>query len=240
MPETASQDATLLGQSVSYEVRQSSEATQPRIDVDIRGIQVIIPESSGVDPETVLTENAAWVIEKKRKYEDYREQIPDRDFTAGEMFPFHGEPHAVVVEQRSTSQVEEGALRLAKHHVNQTSIQRGLEALYRREARKYFETRAEELAEEMDVEYEQIEVRNQRTKWGSCSTSGTLSLNWRLMMAPTSVIDSILIHELTHLREQNHSDAFWSIVAEYDPDYQDHHQWLEEHSPRLVFSDDDL
>ena len=240
MPETAPREATLLGESVSYEIRRSSEATKPRIDVDIKGVRVTVPDDSGVNPETVLAENAAWVIEKKRKYEDYRDQVPNREFTAGETFPFHGEPHEVVIERRSTSEVEAGEFRLAKHHVEQTSVQRALETLYRRKAREYFETQADEFAQEMSVKYERIEVRNQRTKWGSCSTSGTLSLNWRLMMAPTSVIDSIVIHELAHLREQNHTDAFWSIVAEHDPDYEDHHYWLEEHSAQLVFSDEDL
>jgi predicted metal-dependent hydrolase len=92
----------------------------------------------------------------------------------------------------------------------------------------------------MDVEYEQIEVRNQRTKWGSCSTTGTLGLNWRLMMAPPEVVDYIVIHELAHLRESNHNDAFWSLVADYDPEYQDHAEWLEEHSTQLIFTTDDV
>jgi predicted metal-dependent hydrolase len=92
----------------------------------------------------------------------------------------------------------------------------------------------------MGVGYEQIEVRNQRTKWGSCSTTGTLGLNWRLMMAPPEVIDYIIIHELAHLRESNHTDAFWSLVAEYDPEYKAHAEWLEQNSSRLIFDDSDL
>jgi predicted metal-dependent hydrolase len=92
----------------------------------------------------------------------------------------------------------------------------------------------------MDVEYEQIQIRNQRTKWGSCSTTGTLGLNWRLMMAPPEIVDYIVVHELAHLRESNHTDSFWSLVAEHDPDYEEHSRWLEENSTQLIFSREDL
>lgn len=240
MPETTAHEVDLLGESVTYEVRRSDEATEPRIDVDIRGVTVVLPQESSTDPEALLGENAAWVVEKKRKYDSYREQVPERRFEAGAMFPYLGKLHEVVVERRSTSDVVEGTFRLAEHHVEQTSVKRALEMLYRRKARERFEARADHYAAEMGVEYEQIEIRNQRTKWGSCSTTGTLGLNWRLMMAPPNVVDYIIIHELAHLRESNHTDAFWSLVAEHDPDYQEHAEWLEEHSTRLIFFEDDI
>ena len=240
MPETAPREITLGKENVTFEVRQSDEATRPRIDVDIHGVRVVLPEDSTTDPEELLLENAAWVIEKKQKYDSYREQVPDREFEPGETFPYLGEEYEIVVEKRPSSEAIENALRLAEHHVEQTSIKRALETFYRRKAREYFENEADRLADEMEVEYDTIEIRNQRTKWGSCSTSGTLGLNWRLMMAPPDVVEYILIHELAHLREQNHTDKFWSIVGEHDSEYQDHAEWLEENSTQLVFSADDL
>ena len=92
----------------------------------------------------------------------------------------------------------------------------------------------------MGVDYEKIEIRNQRTEWGSCSTTGTLGLNWRLMMALPEIVDYVVVHKLAHLREANHTRAFWSIVADYDLDYQSHSAWLDENSARLVFSNEDL
>lgn len=240
MSEATPAEIDLLGHSVTYEVRRSDEATEPRIDVGMQGVTVVLPEESTEDPEALLVENANWVIEKKQKYDTYREQAPERCFESGEMFPYLGEPHQVVVEQRPTSEVEGGELRLAQHHVEQTSVERALETLYRRKARERFEERADHFAVEMGVEYEQIEIRNQRTKWGSCSSAGTLGLNWRLMMAPSDVIDYVIVHELAHLRESNHTDAFWSIVAEHDPDYEAHAHWLEENSTQLIFSNEDL
>lgn len=240
MSESASRDVDLFGESVSYEVRRSDEATEPRIDVDISGVTVVLPEESDESPETLLTENAAWVVGTKKKYDTYREQAPSRRFEEGENFPYLGDSHEVVVEQRPVSDVSDGTFRLAEHHVEQTSVKRALETLYRRKARERFEKRADYFAEEMEVEYEKIEIRNQRTKWGSCSTTGTVGLNWRLMMGPPDVIDSIIVHELAHLQEQNHTDAFWSLVAQHDPDYEAHAEWLEKNSTRLIFCRDDL
>ena len=150
------------------------------------------------------------------------------------------ETHEVVVEVRSAADVVDQTLRLAEHNVERTSIKRALEALYRRKAREWFESQAEHYAVEMGVEYEQIEVRNQRTKWGSCSTTGTLGLNWRLMMAPPEVMNYVIIHEVVHLLEQNHGQEFWNHVQEHCSDYQEHIQWLEENSIKLTFSHEDI
>lgn len=239
MAESATASVELLGERVEYAVRRSDRATKARIDVGIRGVTVVIPAGLDRDPESLLQENAAWVVEKTGEFESYREQIPDRNYEEGEEFQYLGEPHEVVVEKRPSSDVEDGQLLLAAHHVDQTSVKRALETLYRRKARERFEDRADHYAAEMGVSYEKIEVRNQRTKWGSCSTSGTLGLNWRLMMAPPSVVDYVVLHEVAHLVEPNHNDEFWELVATYDANYAEHASWLEENSAKLVFSEDD-
>ena len=92
----------------------------------------------------------------------------------------------------------------------------------------------------MGVAYDQIQIRNQRTKWGSCSSRGTLSLNWRVIMAPPAISAYLVVHELAHLREPNHSAAFWAIVAEYDPAYERHRAWLKTNGTDLIFTEADL
>ena len=231
---------TVANEEIDYLVKESANATEPRIDVGIHDISVVIPQGMDMDPEELLVENGSWVIEKKRKYEEYRAQIPERTFEEGETFAYLGEPHEVVIEQRSSAEVVDKTLRLPKHGVDRTSVERSLETLYRRKARERFEERADAYAARMGVTYEKIEIRNQRTKWGSCSANGTLGLNWRLMMAPPEIIDYVVVHELAHLIEQSHNDTFWSIVSDHHPAYRDHAKWLEENSTRLVFSDDDI
>lgn len=92
----------------------------------------------------------------------------------------------------------------------------------------------------MGIEPGKLELRNQRTRWASCSPQRTLSFNWRLVMAPDDVIDYVVIHELAHLREKNHTRRFWSIVREQDPDYEQHLDWLKVNSSKLIFTEADL
>ncbi len=91
-----------------------------------------------------------------------------------------------------------------------------------------------------DINYETLELYNQRTRWGSCSTGGTISLKWRLIMAPPKIVDSLVVHELAHLTEQNHGRAVWQLVGEHVPDYKAKAEWLKENSVKLIFSDEDL
>lgn len=233
-------EITLNGVPVTYAVRRSDRAGRARIDVDLRGVRVVVPSGSRIDPEGLLTEHADWVLEKHAEYAAERERVPERHFEPGASFPYRGEPHEVVVERRSASAVEDGTLRLARHHVVETSIRRALECLFRREAREAFTEVAEAYAPDMGVAYDRIEVRNQRTRWGSCSSKGTLSLNWRLILGPPEVLEYVVVHELAHLEESNHSEAFWSIVERWLPDYEERRAWLQEHRVELVFTEEDL
>ena len=231
---------TLAGQTVEYKVRRSADAEEPRIDVDIQGVQVTLPEDFVEDSESLLQENAVWILEKKSKYDQYREQAPDRNFEPGETFPFLGEPRELVVCPCVRHELGGDYIQLRQSAVAQSSIKRVLENFYRTRARDVLSDRVDHFADEMSVEYKQIELRNQRTLWGSCSTTGTLSLNWRLVMAPPEIVDYVVIHELAHLIEANHTDEFWQIVGEYDPDYKRHADWLDANSTKLIFSEDDL
>ena len=104
----------------------------------------------------------------------------------------------------------------------------------RRAARELVTMLAEEEAQELGVEYKRIEIRDQRTRWGSCSTRGTLSFNWRLVLAPFDVLDYVVVHELCHLREPNHSSRFWRLVEARRPDWRTHRDWLHQHGPELL------
>jgi len=104
----------------------------------------------------------------------------------------------------------------------------------RRATRELVTMVAEEEAAELGVAYRRIEIRGQRTRWGSCSTRGTLSFNWRLALAPLAVLDYVVVHELCHLREPNHSPRFWSLVASRRPDWRAERDWLREHGAELL------
>lgn len=86
----------------------------------------------------------------------------------------------------------------------------------------------------MGVDYGRITVRDQRTRWGSCSAKGNLNFNWRLILAPQEVLDYVVVHELAHRREMNHSHRFWSLVKMVLPDYERRRRWLKENGEALM------
>lgn len=108
------------------------------------------------------------------------------------------------------------------------------EALYRAQAAEVFARKAAYYAARMGVTFQKITVRDQKTRWGSCSSKGNLNFNWRLVLAPVPVLDYVVIHELAHRREMNHSSRFWDIVGEMMPDYQIQRRWLRDHGGSLM------
>ncbi len=91
-----------------------------------------------------------------------------------------------------------------------------------------------EQGERIGVEYRRIRIGGQRTLWGSCSPRGTLSFNWRLVLAPLEVLDYVVVHELCHLRVPNHSRRFWALVERHRPHWRQQREWLRDYGPELL------
>jgi predicted metal-dependent hydrolase len=104
----------------------------------------------------------------------------------------------------------------------------------RREARERISLIAQSEAVALGVSYARISLRDQRSRWGSCSTTGTLSFNWRLVLAPHDVLDYVVVHEICHLIEMNHGPAFWALVARRRPGYLEVKEWLDEHGWEIL------
>ncbi|MDY5956330.1 MAG: M48 family metallopeptidase, partial [Frisingicoccus sp.] len=94
------------------------------------------------------------------------------------------------------------------------------------EAVEYIPKRVEHFAKIIGVDYGRITIRNQKTRWGSCSSKGNLNFNCLLMLTPPEVIDYVVVHELCHRKEMNHSKAFWSEVEKVIPNYKEYVEWL--------------
>lgn len=129
---------------------------------------------------------------------------------------------------------QERKVRNAQSESKYTPEQRaGLERRYRQAAKEYFPKRVEYYAQQLGVSYGRIRIAEQKTRWGSCSGKGTLSFNWKLMLAPPKVLDYVVVHELCHLKEMNHSSRFWKLVEEIMPDYKEYRTWLKENGTTL-------
>jgi predicted metal-dependent hydrolase len=117
-------------------------------------------------------------------------------------------------------------LRLDPRHVSETEA--------RLAVRELVAMLVDEEAPHIGVKPKRIQIRDQRSRWGSCSTRGTLSFNWRLVLAPFDVLDYVVVHELCHLREPNHSRRFWRLVEQRRPCWRAQRDWLHEHGPELL------
>ena len=117
-------------------------------------------------------------------------------------------------------------LRLDPRHVSETEA--------RRAVRELVAMVIDDEASALRVKPKRIQIRDQRSRWGSCSTTGTLSFNWRLVLAPFEVLDYVVVHELCHMREPNHSRRFWRLVEARRPDWRVQRDWLDRHGPELM------
>ena len=102
------------------------------------------------------------------------------------------------------------------------------------QAKAYVPQRVTYFAEAMGISYGRVTIRAQHTRWGSCSSKGNLNFNCLLMLAPPEVVDYVVVHELCHRKELNHSRRFWAEVARVLPDYSLHRRWLKEHGAALI------
>lgn len=108
-----------------------------------------------------------------------------------------------------------------------SALKQQLERFLKNTAQKYIVIRCQTLAKKMGIQYRAITLRQQKSRWGSCSSQGNLNFNWRLIHYPVEIIDYVIIHELAHRKEMNHSARFWAIVQTYDANYQTHRRELQ-------------
>lgn len=223
---------------IDYEVRRSEKATKPRIDIDIHSTRVILPENSDLEPADIVEKKREWIEKKRSKFEEQKEEAPERSFEEGEVFYYKGEPHSLTFQETSELQVEEGQLIVPEK--DREKVEETLEEFFKSKAQENIDPVVKEYGERLNVNYNQIAFRNQRTLWGSCSPKQNLSFNWRLIMAPESVQKYVVIHELAHLKERNHTKKFWRIVEEHHENYKESSEWLKEKAPKLIFRKEDL
>lgn len=102
------------------------------------------------------------------------------------------------------------------------------------QAKRHIIKRTRDLAERYGFEYKRIAVKDQSSRWGSCSSLGNLNFNWRLFLAPSVVLDYVIIHELAHTQQMNHSKAFWNIVEKIMPEFRKSKLWLKTNGNNLM------
>ncbi|MBI4563232.1 MAG: M48 family metallopeptidase [Planctomycetes bacterium] len=200
------------------------------------GVRVILPaRMAAAEAEPLLRARAAWVLRTLDRAERWARVMPVRRLAHGAEVPFLGTNLRLDVARGPTRVGRLGdSLMVTVPTPVDRSIRRALVGWYRREAEWELERRVRDLSSRHGLAVRSVVVRDQKTRWGSCSTSGRLSFNWRLMLAPPEIVDYLVCHELAHLWEPNHSPRFWARVGGLCPAWREREKWLRKHGAGLV------
>jgi len=183
--------------------------------------------------DAFVQEKEAWILEKQTLARRMAEQNQPRQFKDGETFLYLGESYPLAIVSRQTKPLVFNA----GFHLRRDAQPRAaalFETWYRQQARQVIGERLAWYAQEHDFQYNKIRIGGARTRWGSCSTTGTLSFPWRLVMAPLEMIDYVVVHELVHTRVRNHSPAYWDALAVIMPDYKPRRAWFHQNGHTLT------
>ena len=187
-----------------------------------------------------------WVVEQVDKMQEMRERFPQKTFEVGEYFTIMGLEYSLKTEQSKDGRLsvlhENGNLiiKLPENIAsNSKNLKRSMKSMlcnyYEELGKKILSERVFINSQKLQLYPQSIIYRNQKTRWGSCSSNGNISLNWRLIVAPLEVIDYVVIHELCHLRYHNHSKSFWKLVEQYSPRWKKVRKWLQENQYSFDF-----
>ncbi len=234
MPPVETMD--LEGTTVSYIVRRSARAKYMRITITPHsGVVVTLPArlKRYINPEKLIREKQEWVLEHLSKVAP---PFPPLPLTDGSKVNFRGEPHTIrlaIGGRRPAIGVNGRELHVTLPASHQGELKEVVKEWIKQQALETILQEAASAAETIGVRYNRITIRDQKTKWGSCSKQGNLSMNWRLILFPPEVLRYVVIHELCHLKHFNHSQRFWDMVERYDPSYRDSIAWLKQFGARM-------
>ena len=191
--------------------------------------RVTIPRGgSAAEARQFAERHRAWLERQWQRLQD--RPRPPVNWLIGSEIWFRGE--LVRVQSAAPGRIDFGGETLPVADTA-ADLRPAIEQRLRQLAAHELPLRVGELARRHGFTVNRVTVRNQRTRWGSCSRRGTLSLNWRLVQAPGHVRDYIILHELAHLRQMNHSNRFWREVERLCPDYRTAERWLKQHRELL-------
>jgi len=182
----------------------------------------------------LIRRKESWIKAKQDYFKQRQNKIKLRKFAPGEEFLFLGQAYPLkVIEDLPKAVVMDNTLKISSIVLG--NARDHIECWYKAQASDYITQKVEYYSQMTGLNYQSIRINNAATRWGSCGYKDTLNFTWRLIMAPARVVDYVIIHELMHLRQKNHSRKFWAEVAKIAPDYKQDERWLKHNSHLLAW-----
>jgi predicted metal-dependent hydrolase len=215
--------------TIGYSIRRSARRGTVSIAVDqTEGVLVTAPAIAPIDLlDGIVHAKAAWIARRMKHQSDLPPAPSAREFVSGETFLYLGRQYRLRVQPgdgHGPVRLDNGWLcvpvpRYLRREHRAAVVRTALISWYERQARKRLAERAGTWAERLGLAVSRVVVSEPRKRWGSASPSGTIRLNWRIVQAPASLVDYVVVHELMHLRHRNHTGAFWTALGRVMPDY---------------------
>jgi predicted metal-dependent hydrolase len=219
--------------AVQIELRRSSRAKHISLQADIYGIRVVAPIHQSVESiKQFVNSKRQWISKVYDYYSRLKKKIGESEIQKDTIL-FFGKRYRIKItkdKQQEYAIVSDNLNQITFHVKDKRSYKRYLRIWYREQTKKILDERLPVMGSKFSLSYKKISVRNLKSRWGSCSKTGNLSFSLLLSMLPVDVIDYIIVHELMHLVEFNHSKRFWQLVGEAIPQYDEHRKWLRTHS----------
>lgn len=215
----------LKGEPVSYRVKRTRRRSIVGLQIDGRGLLVTVPKrgASARLIERVLQDKAGWVLTKLKEWQNHT--APRLAWHEGARLPYLGQELRLAFNR---AEVRGRVLKLDGHLLvtlpdpgSESAVAALVTRWYRQEALALFRERVAHYAARFGVAAPRIRLSSARTRWGSCNENGAVTLNWRLLLLPRQLADYVVVHELAHLKEMNHSARFWALVEQALPDYRE-------------------
>ena len=224
---------------IEYPIRRSDRARRARINVSADGVEVVVPRRMALRQVVpFVEEKRPWIERTLRRIREAEEATAVRLADGGSV-PYLGRSLLLRVRVepgRVRSHVAlrpGGVLHVAVGSPGAAAVRDALEAWYRRRARLEVEPRLDAACKRAGTRYTRLSIRAQRTRWASCSSTGAMSFNWRLLLAPPEILDYVVEHEVAHLEVLDHSPRFWRLLGSRSPGYREHERWLRRNGPAL-------
>ncbi|WP_259392149.1 M48 family metallopeptidase [Paenibacillus thiaminolyticus] len=223
--------------TIPYELTRSSRRKTVSISVNQQGVKVIAPETAEHQViEEILYRKGAWIRTQLLNFEEMKQTSLQRRFVSGEKLPYLGRQYRLKLFKKADVEVPklsfyQGQFRAELHPDVAESQHRDLILpLYidwvKHRGLVFAKDRMKKFTIKYTHEPKAIIIRDQEQRWGSCTPSGNILLNWRIFLAPASVVDYVLVHELAHLRYMNHSKEYWDTVRMLLSEYEEKKEWL--------------